>query len=569
MHRPTDITKRSRAWSVQYLLSFAILLPAAAQFASAQQGNPVDDPPGRVGRISVLSGSVSLQQGGDTAWSDATLNYALTTGDRLYTAEGSRAEIELGMAAVRLWRSTDLTITSLTDHLMQLGLAQGSIRVTLYRLDPNDSAEVDTPNGALTFTAAGSYRVDVAATGITTVSVDKGRIEVTGPGVVEIVSTGQAVLLTGADPITIESVRHPNPDAFDQWSDSRDNRVALSPCSRYMSSDIPGCADLGETGQWTNDATYGFVWFPPLVLPGWVPYQWGHWVWIEPWGWTWVEDEPWGYAPFHYGRWAHFDRGWGWIPGPIVPRPCYAPALVAFVGGSNFMIGFGVGVEAWFPLGPREPFFPWYHYSPRYLLVANQTNVRGISDFNAFIHPTDLSSIRYVNRLAATTVVPATTLSGGRSVVHDIIRATPAQVAPGQIAPHPSVAPTVGAIRGGKPAVRAPVGGRPPMVSGSGQRGGSPPPAVPRRGATPPAPPPRAGVPGRSGPGPIITRTPPPAGRPPFATRSQAMAQHPGRPLEPQQMRNLQAGRPAGPQHDVEFPPHPPVSAPRKPPTGG
>jgi hypothetical protein len=36
-------------------------------------------------------------------------------------------------------------------------------------------------------------------------------------------------------------------------------------------------------------------------------------------------------------------------------------------------------VAAWFPLGPGEPFIPWYDYSPGYLRQVNVTNVRNVT----------------------------------------------------------------------------------------------------------------------------------------------------------------------------------------------
>jgi len=579
----------------QWLSAIALLLPGHVPAQQASQG---EDPPGRAGRISVLTGTVSFQASGDTLWSDATQNYTVTTGDRLYTAAGSRAEVEVGMFAVRAGSATDLTVTNLTDHLMQLGLAQGTLRVTVYRLDPNDTVEVDTPNGALTLGAIGNYRVDIPPDGGSTrVSVDHGSVEVTGPGMSELVHSGQAVLLTGADPIVLASVGRPAPDAFDQWSGGRDSRFAASSCSKYMSGDIPGCADLGDNGRFVSDPTYGTVWYPTAVPVGWVPYRSGEWVWVDPWGWTWVEDEPWGYAPFHYGRWAYVGTSWGWVPGPVMARPYYAPALVAFVGGASFSVGFNVGVQAWFPLGPREPFFPWYHYSPGYLMVANQTNVRGVADINVFVHPANIASIRYVNQTRAITVVPATAFASGRPIARAVLRPTPAQLAHIEIAPHPSIAPTQAAMGGGRiSAVRPPVVGRPAMItaapvargaaSASVARGAAAAPVVRgaasapvARGAVAAAP--RAGAPAAAGRRPIITRAPPPVTQPTIAARSQAMAQHPGRPLEPQQTKNLQAGRPAGPQKDAEYPPHaapppakkppppPPKKPPAPPPSGG
>ena len=127
-------------------------------------------------------------------------------------------------------------------------------------------------------------------------------------------------------------------DDFERWFLRRAERFG-STNSRYMDRRLSYWSDdLDSYGSWSVQPEYGNVWFPRTVAAGWVPYRDGHWAWIDPWGWTWVDDAPWGFAPFHYGRWAYFDRGWGWVPGPRTVRPVYAPALVAFVGGSGFSV---------------------------------------------------------------------------------------------------------------------------------------------------------------------------------------------------------------------------------------
>jgi len=55
----------------------------------------------------------------------------------------------------------------------------------------------------------------------------------------------------------------------------------------------------------------------------------------------------------------------------------------------------------------------------------------------------------------------------------------------------------------------------------------------------------------------LITRNAPPPPRVPFVQERPALAEHPGRPLEPQQVENLRYGRPPGEMRDREFPPHP------------
>ena len=49
-----------------------------------------------------------------------------------------------------------------------------------------------------------------------------------------------------------------------------------------------------------------------------------------------------------------FERFWGWAPGPLVARPVYAPALVAFYGrpGAGVSVSIGVGsLVGWVALG--------------------------------------------------------------------------------------------------------------------------------------------------------------------------------------------------------------------------
>ena len=150
---------KTMVWRRGLLLLLPFLL--AGLFAStvcADEG----DPPGRVARLSLVQGKVTFQPSGESDWSEASVNRPVTTGDRLYTDQGARAELEVGSFAVRLSQGTDVTLANLNDQLMQLGVGQGTLRVTVYEMPENNSVEIDTPNGALILQAAGSYRVDTA-----------------------------------------------------------------------------------------------------------------------------------------------------------------------------------------------------------------------------------------------------------------------------------------------------------------------------------------------------------------------------------------------------------------------
>ena len=532
---------KMQAWRRILLLLFLFLL--AGLFASLVFGDQ-NDPPGRVARLSLAQGKVSFQPSGETTWSEASVNRPITTGDRLYTDQGARAELEVGPFAVRLSQGTDVTLANLNDQLMQLGVGQGTLRVTVYEMPEGSSMEVDTPNGALILQAAGSYRVDTAADGNSTqVTVNAGTLQISAGDLSKTVRSGQAVHLTGTGPVMAASLSVPPPDDFDKWCAGRDQRIEKSASAQQVGPAVPGGEDLDTYGQWANEPGYGQVWYPSNVPPGWVPYRNGHWVYVRPWGWTWVEAEPWGYAPFHYGRWARIRRVWAWVPSPAVARPVYAPALVVFVGGG------GPGVQAWFPLGPREPYTPWYEHGPNYIDRVNVVNV------------TNTTNIRYENREGAVTAVSGEAFRGGRPVASGMVHVSPEQLSHTTVITHPEVSPTSQAVFGAGAVAAPPV--RAERVIGMG-------PATPsglRTTAPEPHEAPRPGGPPNTPPPHVFTRNAPPPTNAPSAPRPDANPSVPGHPVEPQPVNNVQVGKPSGPAPDkavVPPPAKPPAPVPAK-----
>jgi Family of unknown function (DUF6600) len=518
------------------LVALVLPLPLPLHAQSATNSD-VGDPPARVARLSVVSGAVSFQASGVSDWSLATPNSSLTTGDRLFTGSGARAELEVGSFSVRMADSTDLMLADLEDRVAQFGIAQGTVRLTVYRLAPGDTIEVDTPNAAFTIRSPGTYRIEIPRDAdYTLLTVDEGSATASGPGVDMDVTTAQTASFAGYNPVQASAVAGPPPTPFDTWSAQRDLRATGASCARYMSPDIPGCADLDQYGHWQQTAAYGVVWYPTPGIPAWTPYRYGHWVWVEPWGWVWVDDAPWGFAPFHYGRWALIDGAWAWVPGPVLVAPYYSPALVVFVSGPRF----GVGIQAWFPLGPRDPYIPWYHYGPRYLHAVNAANVRGVKDFDAFVRGARSPDFRWAHRDDGFTATSSDAFRNGRPVDRAIVKVRPADIGAARVAPHPTVVPGRPAAVGGPPLSRPPATARRPMVSRP-----APEPKPPARGA-----PPTGARPRTATPRPIVTRRPAPAPLPPFTIREKAMHGTPGRPLDPKQIDNLRKGKPAGPPHN-------------------
>jgi hypothetical protein len=415
-----------------------------------------DDPPGRVGRLNFIQGSVSYQVAGDTDWVQADPNRPLTTGDNLWVDEDSRGEVHIGSTAIRMSSQTGISFLTLDDRTAQIQLAQGVIEVHVRRLSPGDAFEIDTPNLAFTLARGGEYRIATDPDGGSTViTVREGEGEVTGGGQTWDLVAGQMYTFHGTDDISYDAADAPGYDDFENWCQSRDQRENASLSAKYVSRDVDGYYDLDDYGAWHNDPDYGAVWVPNGVVAGWAPYQVGHWVYVAPWGWTWVDAEPWGFAPFHYGRWAFVGGTWGWVPGPVVVRPVYAPALVGFVGGGGFgvSVAFGGGLAGvgWFPLGPRDVFVPAYHVSPRYFTNINVTNTRDVrvTDVtnvytNVYVNhnTTVVNNYTYARNQVAVTAVSRDTFVNARPVAGATVRVSAEQIQSARVVDSAPLAPT-------------------------------------------------------------------------------------------------------------------------------
>jgi hypothetical protein len=477
-----------------YGAAFAAL---AAGLAMADAG----DPPARVARLNYRSGAVSFRPGSVEEWTDARVNYPLTTGDHLWTDAGAQTEMHAGSTAIRMAPETALSILNLDDSTAQFSLTEGAIDIHIRDLAPGEIFEVDTPNASISLLRPGDYRIDADADrGVATVTVREGEAEFTTEGAPAPtpVRIGERARITGTDTPALDIGAAPPPGEFDRWCEARDRSEEQAQSVRYVSRGTIGYEDLDAYGVWRDYAPYGWVW-APRVAAGWAPYRFGYWAWVEPWGWTWIAEEPWGFAPFHYGRWAYAGGGWLWVPGAVAARPVYAPALVAFVGGAGFTAG-----VAWFPLGPREVFRPAYRVSDAYVRQVNITHVN-VVDIN-------VTNVRYVNRDVA----------GGVTVVRqdDFVHARP-------------VARAMIAVDAGEMA--------------RGQVIGTTASVAPRRESVLAAPAPAAvpAPPARFADHAVVARTAPPAPPVAFRLKQQALEANPGRPLDPGALDGLRRSAPA------------------------
>ncbi|HEX7270756.1 MAG TPA: DUF6600 domain-containing protein, partial [Casimicrobiaceae bacterium] len=494
------------------------MMTAVGAMALLFCGAALADPPGRVARLTQMGGTITFSPAGEDDWSMAQPNRPVVAGDRLWADAASRFELQIGAAALRAGSETSVNILNLDDNIAQFQLAQGTINLRVRFMSTGQIYEIDTPNVAFSIHGVGEYRVDVDPAGNTTLlRVFTGEGEAWGEGAPGyVVGAGQQYTFVG-DGLRDYSVSSlPPPDEFDRWAFDRDRREEQAASARFVPPEMVGYSDLDEYGAWRNVEGYGNVWVPTAVAVGWAPYHYGRWAWIEPWGWTWIDDAPWGFAPFHYGRWAYVSSRWCWVPGPVAVRPVYAPALVAFIGGSGFSLslaaGGGAAGVAWFPLGFGEVYQPAYTVSRTYFTNVNVSNtVINRTVVNNYYNNVNVTNVVYRNRdvAGAVTAVPTAAFASGRQVAPAAVAVSQETInrAPvNRVAPvAPSRASLVAAAAAGAAAV-----------------------AVAK---------PSAGALTRR----AIVKTPPPAATPSFSSRAELLATQPGRPLEADKLNSVRA----------------------------
>src|SRR5262249_10207096 len=143
--------------------------PVENQSNDASQPDDAQDDQGlaRVARLSYIDGEVSFMRAGDKEWIPAAQNLPLLSGDQVYTAQGTRADIQLACCNfVRLGEKTALTVADLSDSAAQLEITEGVAIIETSHLSGSfDRFEIDTPVAAVLIERDGVYRVDVKGSG--------------------------------------------------------------------------------------------------------------------------------------------------------------------------------------------------------------------------------------------------------------------------------------------------------------------------------------------------------------------------------------------------------------------
>jgi hypothetical protein len=400
--------------------------PAASEAApeSAEDAQEPTPP-----RISYLHGEVSFWRPGAADWAPAALNMPLAPGDVLYAGPAGNVEIQVGPRAfARAAYGAQVGLDNQEPDFIQLRVTSGYAALDLRELAPGHTVELDTPGAAFTVEHAGYYHVEVRPD-TTAFRTYRGGAAVMTPsgGSATPVAANQQAVITGGE-ARLEITAAPALTAWDRWNYQRSDYLAQPASARQLPAGVYGAEALDQYGTWRTVESYGSVWVPAGVAPGWSPYTTGRWIWDPRFGWTWLDDAPWGWAPFHHGRWVFVGSYWAWAPGPIIVRPVYSPALVVFLGGP-IVVGRPL---YWAPLGWGEPVIRWWG-RPRHVGVAwwggwggpRVVNNVVISRTTA-VNVTNINVYRNVNVTNAVVGVPADRF--GRGAVRPVRLADQNQV---------------------------------------------------------------------------------------------------------------------------------------------
>jgi hypothetical protein len=415
------------------LASQALAQPAPPPGTADQAGDQGTDPPAIAGRLAAIAGQVSFHAAGQTDWTAAALNFPVTNLEGFWTEANAAATIQIAGDTIVMDGSTQFEVATLDMTQIAASEPQGAMFLNLPDLPNGQTVAIQTPRGTVQISTPGQYEIVAGdTTDATLISVVAGAAHVAGTNLALDIGPQQTGTIGGTEQLQ-GSVGPLQEDAFLHAQ----LRVPAPPPPPAgvpaIVRDMTGAADLAAYGSWSQTPTYGQVWYPRDVPAGWAPYRNGHWAYVHPWGWTWVDNARWGFAPFHYGRWVQEGGRWGWIAGgggPVTPGayPVYAPALVTFINvGAPALsgIGFavGAGAPAWIPLGPREPYYPWFHVRADYFARVNRPYgvpaeiIQRGPTYVENIHNVTVNRTNVFINARGATVAPEAAFTGGRPLM--------------------------------------------------------------------------------------------------------------------------------------------------------
>ena len=263
------IVLSGRVW----IVALAALLALGAALSARAQ--PAGDPPSRAARLSEVEGQVWLYTSESDEWVPVARNRPLTTGDRIATDNGARAEITLGTTTVRLDAATELEIARLDDTRYSVRLRGGSVAARLRNPQSLGEFEMVTDEGRFRVQAVGPLS-------LRPLRPDQRRHRLHRPGDLRGAQHGAAGDHRPARAVLDRrrrraAVRDGGAGArcvrgLERRPRSRRGSHRDGVDARYVSPEMTGAEDLDRYGSGEQTPEYGAIWMPRSVSADWAPY---------------------------------------------------------------------------------------------------------------------------------------------------------------------------------------------------------------------------------------------------------------------------------------------------------
>ena len=172
--------------------------------------------------ISAANGDVRAHDGRTGDWVNAHSSMVLENGDRLATGQGSRAELEFGIANfARLNSETEVLIADLGNRSYHISLAEGDLKYSMWKHAEADVL-IEAGDVLIRPLKPGAYRVRTNER-LTVVTVRKGAAEIESSAGIQRVEKGKRITINKRDDNRLMRVtKVPGKDQFDKWSERRD-----------------------------------------------------------------------------------------------------------------------------------------------------------------------------------------------------------------------------------------------------------------------------------------------------------------------------------------------------------
>jgi len=237
-------------------LSFVSVFAVAAAHAQNREEHFIS---ARAGGVNFVAGDVRARLGGESNWQRLSVKDDLKSGDAVRTGAEGRVEVLLNPGSYfRAGEGTEFELVDASLDDLRLRLSRGSALVEATGYEGLDlSIVISTPQTRVRIARAGVYRINVSASGVTEVAVQKGRAFV-GEGAATTRVKGGQLARVGAGGVEVAKLDKKKPDTLDQWSHDRAKELARANEKISRRNTLAMLAQARTNGLFGRDFGSGF-----------------------------------------------------------------------------------------------------------------------------------------------------------------------------------------------------------------------------------------------------------------------------------------------------------------------